>query len=488
MAFLSQSYDRLKWVLASAALVVPAGNEPALYIYPHNTPLPAWAAPYFADIPPILGTNGPDGQPTFTAYRLPSPATRLTPTFQSQARFGNVITLTGYDLEPAVAGQSLALTLYWQIEAPAGESLQPFVHLEDSWHYRWSQAEPLAYPAGQWQAGEQLIQRVEIGVPAGTPPGSYRLRVGLFAGDSGARLPHLDSSGRYAGDSILVEEVTIAAGTELTDFAPQGSPMMARPGLFLLGYDQPLATIANGETFPLALWWQATQPQPPLTVRLELIRPDYTGLILWDGQPVHSTYPFSGWQSPQLVIDRIDPEIPPDLAAGPYQLTVRLLDGQGDSIFAYGLGTLLVTATERLFARPESDFPFEAYFGREIGLVGYNWREGEDGTIEVSLIWQAMVAPAGDYTVFFHVLNQDGRCCLWQQDNKPQQGQYPTSRWLAGEFVVDSYQIELADGLPAGEYLIELGLYLAETGQRLVVEMAGREANDALYLRPIQIK
>lgn len=488
LAFLSQDYDRLKWVLSSAALVVPAGNGPALYIYPHNTPLPAWAASYFAATQPIFGPNGPDGQPTFTAYRLPNPAAPLVPTFAAQAHFGTIATLTGYDLAPATAGQPLALTLYWQIEAPAGASLQPFVHLEDNWHYRWSQTEPLAYPAGQWQVGEQIIQRVEIPVPAGTPPATYRLRLGLFAGDSGVRLPHLDSSGRYAGDSFVVEGVTITAGAELTDAAPQGVALVARPGLTLLGYEQPLESLANGETLPLALWWQATQPQPPLTVRLELIRPDNTGLILLDSQPVHGTYPFQSWQTPQWVIDRIDPTIPPQLAAGSYRLNLRLLDGQGHSIFAYGLGNLQVTATERLFARPESDFPFAATLGQEIALVGYNWREQEDGLIEVSLIWQAMVAPAGDYTVFFHVLNQDGSCCLWQQDNKPQQGQYPTMRWLPGEFVVDSYSMQLPADLPAGAYPVELGLYLAETGQRLVVEIPGREANDALYLRPIQIK
>ena len=45
VAFLSQEYEKIKWLPGSSVLPFPA-NGPALVIYPHNSPAPAWAAPY----------------------------------------------------------------------------------------------------------------------------------------------------------------------------------------------------------------------------------------------------------------------------------------------------------------------------------------------------------------------------------------------------------------------------------------------------------
>jgi hypothetical protein len=70
----------------------------------------------------------------------------------------------------------------------------------------------------------------------------------------------------------------------------------------------------------------------------------------------------------------------------------------------------------------------------------------------------------------------------------PQQNHYPTSRWLAGEVVIDTYQITLPAELPVGQYPVEVGLYLAETGQRLQVTIPGLEANDVVYLQPLPVK
>jgi hypothetical protein len=86
------------------------------------------------------------------------------------------------------------------------------------------------------------------------------------------------------------------------------------------------------------------------------------------------------------------------------------------------------------------------------------------------------------------VLDPDGNCCVWQQDIQPQQGAYPTDRWIAGEVVVDEYVIEMPDELSPGDYLVEIGLYLPETGRRLLVRMPGIVDNDALILRPLVVE
>src|SRR5690606_44030 len=220
------------------------------------------------------------------------------------------ITLLGYEMQLGPAGETLPLTLYWQVQRPADQPLMPFVHLEDSSGYRWGQVESFAYPAEQWAGEDIIVQQVQVPAPPGTPPGRYQLRVGLFNPETGERVPRLDE-GRYAGNSFVVEEAQIVAGRppETLPQAPLGEPTLARPGLRLLGYERGPAAVGQGETLPLALWWHAFSPQPDLRERLELLRPDGTGMLLHDGRPVQDTYPLRAWMTPQFVIDRLDPQI-----------------------------------------------------------------------------------------------------------------------------------------------------------------------------------
>jgi hypothetical protein len=189
------------------------------------------------------------------------------------------------------------------------------------------------------------------------------------------------------------------------------------------------------------------------------------------------------------LIDRQAPRIPDALPPGDYRLHLRLLDSNDDTLFTADLGPLSIDATERLFAPPSTPNPLAATLGNEIDLLGYDLTLAENTRhFTLSLVWQAQTQPAADYTVFVHVLGLDGVCCVWQQDVMPQQNHYPTSRWLAGEVVIDTYQITLPAELPVGQYPVEVGLYLAETGQRLQVTIPGLEANDVVYLQPLPVK
>ncbi len=488
LAFLSHRYDDVKWLPQSRAFVLPPAGD-ALYLYPGNSPAPDWTMPYLEIAANDAGPLGPDGDPTFVAYRLAERPPLDVP-YSLQANFGDNARVLGYDVAPAAAGDEILLTLYWEVIGSSSGSLRPFVHLYDLWDNRWSQAETFAYPAEQWTVGETVIQRVEVPAPPGTPPGNYRLRVGFFDPASGARLPRLDEDGRYAGDSLYIEGVELMAGTPPADLpeAPRGVAQEARPGLHLLGYSRAGDAVATGETLPLTLWWSAIEPQPPLTVRLELVRGDNTGIVLLNTKPVHGSYPFTRWEVPQFLLDKVNPSIPADLPAGNYRLHLRLLEAGGETAFTTSLGTVEVVATERTFAPPPVQHPLRATLGSEIKLLGYNLQQVEERRFVLSLVWRALTEPADDYTVFVHLLNQDGSCCLWQQDVMPRQGSYATSRWLPEEVVVDEYQIELPEDAPAGRYPIEVGLYLAENGRRLLVTMPGAPEGDAIDLRPLVVE
>lgn len=484
VAFLSENYGQVNWLPGSNALVFPADGK-ALIIFPHNSPAPEWTRPYLTQ-----AASTENGRPhdAFTAYTFTE-----TPTIAiaqpTEANFGNVVSLIGFDMGAAAANESLPLTLFWQVNNTPAADYIPFVHLEDAWGKRWSQVETFAYPAEQWQPGEIIVQHIDVPIPAGTPPGDYRLRVGLFETEQGTRLPLLDSNGRFAGNTYNIENVTILASQTPDQLPP---PPFARyeavrPGLRLLGYERGAESVTTGEPWGAALWWQANQELPAMTLVFVLVDENGNGRSIHTSQPVHDTSPFQTWPESQFLIDNQILRIPDDVVSGAYQLQLNVLEND-EIIYTTQLGTLQIEQTERNFTPPQTSFPLDATLGNEIQLLGYDLENETAASYQLSLVWQALTEPSSDYTVFVHLLTPDGICCVWQQDSQPQQGQYPTSRWLKDEVIVDHYQIELSPDLPPGDYPIEVGLYIAETGQRLQVVQPGLDEGDVVWLRPLLVE
>jgi hypothetical protein len=140
---------------------------------------------------------------------------------------------------------------------------------------------------------------------------------------------------------------------------------------------------------------------------------------------------------------------PIDLPPGQYTLQVSI--GAGSPI---ELGTIEIVRADRITVEPKIDHRMNIVLGDAIELVGYNIDQNQ-----LTLIWRSIKAIDQDYTVFTHVLDQSGQQ-ISGQDNQPVHGSYPTSRWSAGEYVIDQYELK-ANGI------IEIGLYDPETGARL---------------------
>ena len=59
---------------------------------------------------------------------------------------------------------------------------------------------------------------------------------------------------------------------------------------------------------------------------------------------------------------------------------------------------------------------------------------------------------------------------IWgQRDSVPGNGTLPTTGWVKREVIADEYEFTVRPDAPPGEYLIEVGLYDVQTGQRLPV-------------------
>lgn len=97
-------------------------------------------------------------------------------------------------------------------------------------------------------------------------------------------------------------------------------------------------------------------------------------------------------------------------------------------------------------------------------------------TLLVRLDWRAETRPQDDYIVFTHVLDPQGSLTA-QNDGFPVVGFRPMTSWAEGESIADYHWLELPADRPAGEYQVRVGLYRADTGERLLAQGKGAETD-----------
>lgn len=154
-----------------------------------------------------------------------------------------------------------------------------------------------------------------------------------------------------------------------------------------------------------------------------------------------------------LAVSRHRLQIPADLPRGSYGL---FLNGQP-------LGQLEL----RNFQTPATLGQVRGVeFERQVALTGYQFEPTED-YLAVTVAWRAMQSHLPDYTVFTQLLDVDTNNRVAGFDTQPRRGEYPTSRWIKDEVVVDRYVVAVPPDLEPGYYKIIVGLYRPETGQRL---------------------
>ena len=129
--------------------------------------------------------------------------------------------------------------------------------------------------------------------------------------------------------------------------------------------------------------------------------------------------------------------------------------------------------------------PLQANLGNKVMLSGYHintTRISAGDTLLLTLTWQALADMDKSYTVFTHLLDKDNQ--VWaQMDSVPVGGTYPTSEWSVGEVVADNYALLVPQNAPAGEYILEVGMYELATLQRLpVVDSNGQNVDDRIIL------
>lgn len=137
---------------------------------------------------------------------------------ETDIRFGETLRLLGYDLHhdaPAPGGEQ-AFTFYWNAPEPPPQNYSLFLHLVPA-----RGVTPLAQTDGNPAMPQRLTQtwtrpeetlispRFTLSLPADLPPGDYRVLLGLYDYETGARLPVQDELGRSFGDAWEVTRLRI---------------------------------------------------------------------------------------------------------------------------------------------------------------------------------------------------------------------------------------------------------------------------------------
>jgi hypothetical protein len=135
--------------------------------------------------------------------------------------------------------------------------------------------------------------------------------------------------------------------------------------------------------------------------------------------------------------------------------------------------------------------PQAVQLGGHIHLLGYDLRASSlypEETLDFQLYWRADAPVGDDYTIFAHLLDDQGEL-LAQVDGPPAEGGRPTSTWQPGELILDRRHIPLPSDTAPGEYTLSVGMYMLGTMERLTVyrDEEGRQPEDQLSLASVQV-
>lgn len=455
LAFATEQYDNIHWLVDAEAFVQPT-VYPALYIFPSSTPIPAWIDDKLSQSAVLVADNR-----SFIAYQLDQPILWRGKN-EISYQFGDVIDLVGYTVERPRDDQ-IAIMLHWHVNEQTSEAVIPFIHLESLDRYRWSQNDSIGYLAEQWNSGDAIIYHISLSIPPGMPTDDYQLRIGLFDGEK--RLALQNENGRFAGTTAVIP-ITLSGNQQFSqEMPPSVIDQFVLPNIRLLGSNKLPLSAETGEIIPFELWWVADdwQDSHDNHIQLNWVSMKSGEITMWNEHHL---------MEKGFMIGRHTTPVPLALSSGRYMLQLQTNSTE------VNLGQIQIIASKRLFVQPDFDTATEAIFNEQIRLVGYSLNE-----TELTLIWQAIDHVDIEYTVFIHMLDENNRCCIWQSDAQPMQNKYPTTRWLPNEFIIDRWPIT-AEDIATGSYPISIGLYNAETGNRLQITDKNNHENldDSLFL------
>lgn len=245
----------------------------------------------------------------------------------------------------------------------------------------------------------------------------------------------------------------------------------------ILGYD--LASLPQaGEPLEIVLYWRVlSRERGDIDYSFFLHLVDLRG-YLW-AQTDSLGYPPSSWQEGDFVKEWFTLSIPPDTPPREYRLQLGLYDrATGERVKMAEEPYLDTLSSKPILVAKAASVPLEAleiprprrenvdhkltFLGR-----GISRRRASPGErIHVSLWWQAQGQPDRGYAFSVFLANEEGDR-FGEVRRQPLDGDYPTSRWKAGEVVRDRFDYFIPPETPPGKYRLLVRVFDMETEKYL---------------------
>ena len=187
---------------------------------------------------------------------------------QLHVNFGNQVELVGFS-QPPCDQADCPVYLFWRALAP----LQADYKLSATLFGRystdtWSQTTDrrLAaydYPTFRWPPGSIVLSQLPLNANIGTPPGEYRLRLGVYDDATGQTLDVIDAAGAPQGRWAWLEPVTV---NQLVvegpgEGVPAGQPeLRMAPEILMPSLRVGAGEFETGDRIPVEAWWVVEQP------------------------------------------------------------------------------------------------------------------------------------------------------------------------------------------------------------------------------------
>ena len=406
------------------------------------------------------------------------------------AVLGGAVRLLGYALsQPAIhADDTLDVTLYWEVLASMRRDYNVTIRVVDQDGNTWGQVDRM--PIGglwrthEWQPGAFIRDEYRLRLRPGTPPDVYQLDIAMYRFTTGETF----GVARHVGQLEVLPARSFPAPETLT--MQHSVRKMLAPGLELLGYDLGAEKIGPGERLPITLYWRATRT-PGAEYAISFDAKSVAGKEggSWQEALAPAHYPTSQWRAGEVVVSRHQLQMPAYARSGFYVFSLRLVNiASGEELGREILGKMEFVERARNFETPAVQHALGIDLGGLVQLIGYDLPVSEvpaGQTFPLTLYWRSLAETKTSYTVFIHVVGPDG-IIRGQWDSVPGAGSLPTSGWLKGEVITDSYQVPLAQDAPPWRYTILVGMYDPVSGERL--RETGGLGRDAIPLGTIQVR
>jgi len=263
--------------------------------------------------------------PAYTPPRA-TRATLTTPPLYTD--FGNVLRLTGFQIDRrnTTPGDTIGLTLQWEVLAPTTTDHSLFIHVLGVGERIIAQRD--TFPgrgllSTTWlEPGHTWIEHYEIAIsPLAYAPDSLTFAVGMYETATGTRLPvqaETPFTIMPAGDTVTFGDVWLSE-------APEPTAVYFGKGIVLTGYDLSDVIVARGESLQATLHWRcAARIDGDYTISVQLIDEHWRKAAQSDAWPLDGAAPTSSWQVGQTLEEPRALVIAADAAPGVYNLQLAI--------------------------------------------------------------------------------------------------------------------------------------------------------------------